>query len=99
MHPLRLLGILLILHAIGLVGFVVIRDNQINLAQGEPHSSVVEQGNLSISSDPAGGLSSPNEVFERYERSKFSSRTLMLAIAAGLCVVGVICTATVSGRE
>ena len=55
MHPLRLLGILLILHAIGLVGFVVIRDNQINLAQGEPDSSVVEQGNLSISSDPAGG--------------------------------------------
>ena len=46
MHPLRLLGILLILHAIGLVGFVVIRDNQVNLAQGEPDSSVVEQGNL-----------------------------------------------------
>ena len=99
MHPIRLLGILLILHAIGLVGFVVIRDNQVNLVLGEPDSSVMEQGNLSISSDPAGGLSSPNEVLKRYERSKFSSRTLMLAIAAGLGVVGVICTATVSGRE
>ena len=98
MHPLRLLGILLILHAIGLVGFVVIRDKQVNLAQGEPVSSV-EQGNLSISSDPAGGLSSPGEVLKRYERSKFSSRTLMLAIAAGLGIVGVICTATVTGRE
>ena len=39
------------------------------------------------------------KFLKRYERSKFSSRTLMLAIAAGLGIVGVICTATVTGRE
>ena len=99
MHPLRLLGILFILHAIGLVGFVVIRDNQAKVAAGEPDSSAVEQGNLSVGTDPAGGLSSPGEVLKRYERSKISSRTLRLVIAAGLGIVGVVCTATVSGRD
>jgi len=99
MHPLRLLGILFIVHAIGIAGFVVFRDQQAKVAEGAPGSSTLVQGNLSVHSDPAGGLSSPEEVLKRYERSKISSRTIMLVIAAGLGVVGIICTATVSGRE
>ena len=99
MHPLRLLGILFILHAVGIVGFVVYRDNQAKVASQENPTPQVEQGNLSVSTDPTGGLSSPGEVLKRYERSRISSRSIMLVIAAGLGIVGIICTATVSGRE
>ncbi len=99
MHPLRLLGFLFIVHALGIVGFVVYRDNQAQLTAAE-HSTVVDvAGNLSVTSDPTGGLSSPGEVLRRYEMSRISSRTIMLVIAAGLGLVGIICTAAVSGKE
>ena len=99
MHPLRLLGILFILHAIGIAGFVVFRDNQAKVAAKQPDSTSISQGNLSMSSDPAGGFSSPTEVLKRYEHSKISSRTIMLVVAASLGIVGVICTATVRSRD
>ena len=99
MHPLRLLGLLFIVHALGIVGFVVHRDNQGQLLASEESSSVEVAGNLSVNSDPTGGRSSPGEVLKRYEMSRISSRTIMLVIAAGLGLVGVICTAAVSGKE
>jgi hypothetical protein len=94
MNTIRLLGILFILHAVGIAGFVVHRDSQTN----QPTTGFI-QGNLSVSTDPTGGHTSPGEVLKRYELSRISSRTIMLVIAAGLGIVGIICTATVSGRE
>ncbi len=99
MNPIRLLGILFILHAIGIAGFVVYRDNQKKMAETNPPTTEFMQGNLSVSTDPTGGRTSPGEVLKRYELSRISSRTIMLVIAAGLGIVGIICTATVSGRE
>jgi hypothetical protein len=99
MNPIRLLGILFILHAFGIAGFVVYRDNQKKVAETNPPTTEFMQGNLSVSTDPTGGRTSPGEVLKRYELSRISSRTIMLVIAAGLGIVGIICTATVSGRE
>jgi hypothetical protein len=99
MHPLRLVGLLMIFHAVGIVGFVVYRDNQEKERVAQQADMGVEQGGLSVSTDPTGGRSSPQEVLRRYESSKTTNRAMMLGIAAALGVVGVICTATVTGRE
>ena len=89
----------MIFHAVGLVGFVVYRDYQMKLAQGDPDSQQVTQGGLTVGNDPTLGRSSPQEVIRRYESKKVSSRAMMLGIAAALGVVGVICTATVNSRD
>ncbi|MBT5692495.1 MAG: hypothetical protein HOI65_15400, partial [Opitutae bacterium] len=74
MNPIRLLGILFILHAIGIAGFVVYRDNQERMAESNPPTTELMQGNLSVSTDPTGGRTSPGEVLKRYELSRISSR-------------------------
>jgi hypothetical protein len=99
MNPIRLLGILFILHAVGIAGFVAHRDSQKRVEETNQPTTGFIQGNLSVSTDPTGGHTSPGEVLKRYELSRISSRTIMLVIAAGLGIVGIICTATVSGRE
>jgi hypothetical protein len=99
MHPLRIVGLLMIFHAVGLVGFVVYRDHQMKVAQGDSGGQQVTQGGLSVGTDPTGGRSSPKEILKRHESSEFHNRAMMLGIAAALGVVGVICTATVSGRD
>ena len=99
MHPLRLVGLLMIFHAVGIVGFVVYRDNQEKDQLASQTTQGVGQGSLSVNTDPTGGRSSPQEVLRRYESSKTTNRAMMLGIAAALGVVGVICTATVTGRE
>ena len=59
----------------------------------------MHKGGLSVNSAPTGGRSSPQEVLRRYDSRENTNRAMMLGIAAALGVVGVICTATVTGRE
>lgn len=99
MHPLRIVGFLMIFHAVGIVGFVVYRDNQMKNVHSQLAGQTMEQGGLTIGTDPTGGRSSPQEILRRHESRKISNRAMMLGIAAALGVMGVICTATVSGRE